>query len=451
MNFFKKKNFFLIGIAGSGMSAIAQFLRFSGKEVYGSDRLFSIEPNSEIRRYFSSIGIKTYEQGKGQVHKADVVIVSTAIEASVYEYRQAKLYGIPIVHRSEILQDIAENYISVAVAGTSGKSTTTAMLFHILDRLDFKPSLITGSPLLSLQKKGLKGNAFYGKGKILVYEADESDSSIINYKPDVSVVLNIDKDHKEIEQLQSLFKTFFKNTKRFKVKNADDLHSHILFADKTFGMSEKSDIRISDFNSNAFGIAFKLNGTLVRLDTIGFHNAMNSAAAAAVASYFDISMADISASLSDFEGIDRRMHLIGTKNGKYVIDDYAHNPAKIKAAIEAVEGLTEKKVIVFQPHGFMPLKFLFNELVDVFSQSIKPEDILVILPVYYVGGTVRREITSEDLVSILKKKNKNVLFYSKQELYSNIDKLCRGNCTLLIMGARDPYLGEFARSLYEKI
>ena len=194
--------YFFIGIAGSGMSAVAQYLKGKGHEVSGSDRLFLTDTDNETRQKLEALGIKCYPQGEGVLDAdTDFAVVSTAIEDTVKEYKAAKDGGVKILHRSDLLAEICNKNFTIAVAGTSGKSTTTAMIFHVLKECGFEPSLITGAGLISLQNKGLIGNAFVGKSDILVIETDESDGTIIKYKPKIGLILNIDKDHKEISEL----------------------------------------------------------------------------------------------------------------------------------------------------------------------------------------------------------------------------------------------------------
>src|SRR5688572_20720178 len=173
---------FFIGIAGAGMSALAQFLQGTGKRVSGSDRFFIEGQQNEIREKLEAEGIRCYLQdGSGITDETDLIIASTAVEDSVPEIQKAKQLGIPVIKRSELLAMIAASKKTVAVGGTSGKSTTTAMLFDILEFAGFQPSIISGAGLVSIIKKGKIGNAKVGAGDWLVIEADESDGSIVQY------------------------------------------------------------------------------------------------------------------------------------------------------------------------------------------------------------------------------------------------------------------------------
>lgn len=206
---------FFLGIGGSGMSALAQYLQGTGRSVCGSDRLF--QSPSEIRDKLEAMGIGCFPQdGSGLSAQIDSVIVSTAVEDSVLEYKMAKERGLPILHRSDLLAMIASSRKTIAVAGTSGKSTTSAMLYSILEHAGYGPGIISGAGLTRLIRQGAIGNAAVGTGDWLIIEADESDGSIVHYHPEVGLLLNIDKDHQELEELIRLFKQFQRQSHFFR-------------------------------------------------------------------------------------------------------------------------------------------------------------------------------------------------------------------------------------------
>ncbi|MGE5108760.1 MAG: Mur ligase domain-containing protein, partial [Sphingobacteriales bacterium] len=206
---------FFIGVAGTGMSAIAQYLKGIGKNVAGSDRYFKEGEHNETKEKLEDEGITCFLQnGEGISEATDLIVVSTAVEDTVLEMQKAKQLGIPIIKRSELLALIAKSKRTIAVGGTSGKSTTSAMLFDILQYAGMEPSIISGAGLVSIIKEGKIGNAKVGKGEWLVIEADESDGSIVQYEPEIGLLLNVDKDHKEIDVLMDVFSTFKKNTKK---------------------------------------------------------------------------------------------------------------------------------------------------------------------------------------------------------------------------------------------
>ncbi|MBP6625739.1 MAG: UDP-N-acetylmuramate--alanine ligase, partial [Chitinophagaceae bacterium] len=194
-----KSNFFFIGVGGAGMSAIAQYLAGNGKKVSGSDRLFNDPVNDYVKHQLEKEHITCFLQdGSGINEQTEAVIISTAIEESNVEMMKARSLNIPVIIRAELLAEICASKRTIAIAGTSGKSTTTAMLFHILFENGVSPSLITGAGLASLQEGGKIGNAFCGQSDWLLIEADESDGTLVKYKPEIGLLLSIDKDHKEL-------------------------------------------------------------------------------------------------------------------------------------------------------------------------------------------------------------------------------------------------------------
>ena len=210
----KLDKFFFIGIAGTGMSALAQYLAGMGKRVAGSDRYFSAEVPGDIQTKLEAAGIRCFKQdGKGITTDTELIVVSTAVEDTILEVQKAKQLGIPVIKRSELLAHIARSRRTIAVGGTSGKSTTSAMLFEILNYAGLQPGIISGAGLVSLIRAGKIGNAETGKGEWLVIEADESDGSIVQYEAEIGILLNVDKDHQEIDALMDIFDVFKRNTK----------------------------------------------------------------------------------------------------------------------------------------------------------------------------------------------------------------------------------------------
>src|SRR5688572_623100 len=207
------ENVFFIGVAGTGMSAIAQYLAATGKQVSGSDRYFRKEEKNETREKLEAAGIICFEQNGEGIHEStDLIVVSAAVEDTVPEVQKAKSLSIPIIKRSELLALIAKSRKTIAVGGTSGKSTTSAMLFNIMEKAGMSPGIISGAGLVSIIKEGKIGNAKAGEGEWLIIEADESDGSIIEYTPEIGLLLNIDKDHQEMEELMKIFTIFKHNT-----------------------------------------------------------------------------------------------------------------------------------------------------------------------------------------------------------------------------------------------
>ncbi len=447
------QNYFFIGVAGVGMSAVAQYLAGIGKNISGSDRYFLHGENEEVRQKLENEGIRTFPQdGSGFTDDIQVVVITGAIEESNVEYALALERGLPVVHRAKMLAAIADTKKTIAISGTSGKSTTVAMLYQIMEFAGFEPSLISGAGLTSLIKKGKIGNAVAGEGEYLIIEADESDGTLTKYYPDTGVILNIDKDHKEIAVLKEIFGTFKQNTRNLLIVN----QSHPLA--KEFSENPEHDFGYvdcgycaSDFEQKGYEISFKINRVNFKIPVIGVHNMENALAAVAVANQKGISLEKCAEALAGYEGIYRRMQIIGTKNGITLIDDYAHNPVKIAAAIRACQNISERVIAWFQPHGFGPTRFLKNDFIEEISAVLRDTDRIWMSEIYYAGGTVKKDISANDLIEGIRAKGKNAFFIENRENFADeIKKYLSTDTVILLMGARDPSLEEFAAKAFTK-
>jgi UDP-N-acetylmuramate--alanine ligase len=449
------KNPFFIGVAGSGMSAIAQYLKGIGNTVSGSDRFFKDDEYNETKAKLEAEGIACFVQdGSGITSATDLVVVSTAVEDTVAEVQKAKQLDIPIIKRSELLALIADSKKTIAIGGTSGKSTTTAMLFDILEYAGLQPSIISGAGLVSIIKQGKIGNAKVGSGEWLVIEADESDGSIVQYKPEIGLLLNIDKDHKEIDILLDIFSTYKNNSKRFVVNQSHPLA-------KDFSQNKEQDFswsnadagyRTSDFSQKGLAISFKINGVSFGLNVLGRHNMENALAASAIAAQLGVDLAVCSEALRKYEGIYRRNQVLGNKKGVSVIDDFAHNPVKCAAAIESCQPIAPKVIAWFQPHGYGPTKFLRNDFVEEIGKVLRPQDEIWMSEIFYAGGTAVKDISANDLINDLKTLNKPAFFVeNRNNLLETLRSHFTNNCVLLLMGARDPSLEHFAKEVWEKL
>jgi UDP-N-acetylmuramate--alanine ligase len=449
------KNPFFIGIAGSGMSAIAQYLKGIGKNVSGSDRFFKEGEYNETKEKLEAEGIWCFVQnGEGITQDTDLIVVSTAVEDTVAEVQKAIQLNIPVIKRSELLAMIADSKKTIAIGGTSGKSTTTAMLFDILEYAGLQPSIISGAGLVSIIKQGKIGNAKVGAGDLLVIEADESDGSIVQYKPATGLLLNIDKDHKEIEVLLEIFKTFKENSKRFVVNQSHPLakrFSQNIEQDFSWNKNEAG-YQATEFAQQGLSILFKINGVEFKLNVVGKHNMENALAASAIAAQSGIELETSSAALNKYEGIYRRHQVLGNKKGVWLIDDYAHNPVKCAAAIEACQPIAPKVIAWFQPHGYGPTKFLRNDFVEEIAKVLRPEDEIWMSEIFYAGGTTTKDISANDLINDLKALNKQAFFVeNRNDLLAAARSHLTDNCVLILMGARDPSLEQFAKDTWNKL
>lgn len=447
--------YFFIGVAGAGMSAIAQYLAGIGKNISGSDRYFVENGNNETRKKLEVENIKTFPQdGSGINDHIEAIVVSTAVEESNVEYALAIKKGLPIIHRADMLAAITETKKTIAISGTSGKSTTVAMLYHIMEYAGYRPSLISGAGLTSLIKQGKIGNAVAGKGKYLIIEADESDGTLVKYHPDTGVILNIDKDHKELSVLHEIFETFKQNIKNTLIVNQSQQRAKAFSVNKNidFGYETDCGINGNNFKQVDYHLNFKINEIDFEIPVIGAHNMENALAAIAVAHEKGISIESCAKALKDYEGIYRRMQIIGKKNDVVLIDDYAHNPVKIAAAIRACQPISQRVVAWFQPHGFGPTRFLKTEFIHEISDVLRTEDQIWMSEIYYAGGTVTKNISANDLIVEIKNRQKQAFFVKDRENFPpEIKKILKLGDIVLLMGARDPSLERFADFVFEEI
>ena len=450
-------NVFFIGVAGTGMSAIAQYLAGIDKKVSGSDRYFLPGVFSDTKEKLTAAGIQCFLQnGEGITAGTDLVVVSTAVEDTVEEVQKAKSLNIPIIKRSELLALIAKSKRTIAVGGTSGKSTTSAMLFDILEAAGTAPSIIGGAGLISIIKENKIGNAKVGSGEWLVIEADESDGSIVQYQPEIGLLLNIDKDHKEMDALMDIFSIFKKNTKGLFIVNqsqaaAKSLSKELLqdfSVDPAFGAG----FTATNFVQKGLDIFFKINGLDFTLHTVGRHNMENALAATAVACQLGVSLQTCAAALKNYEGIYRRHQVLGKKQGVLLIDDYAHNPVKCAVSIQACQQIAPKVIAWFQPHGYGPTKFLRQDFVHEIAAVLRPQDEIWMSEIFYAGGTAAKDISANDLINDLKVLNMPAFFIeNRNDFLETVRPHFTTDCVLLLMGARDPSLEYFAKKVWEQL
>lgn len=439
------------------MSALAQYLVGTGKQVSGSDRGFETTGLDDIKTKLEAAGIQCFLQnGEGITENTDIVVASTAIEDTVPEVQKAKALNIPIIRRSELLALIAATRKTIAVGGTSGKSTTSAMLFEILQYAGLEPGIISGAGLVSLIKQGKIGNAETGSGDWLIIEADESDGSIVQYHPQIGVLLNIDKDHKEVDVLMDIFDIFKKNSQSAFVVNqshplASRLSQDIAYNFSTNPESDAAYIA-SSFRQEGLEIRFQINNYPFLLHTVGRHNMENALAATAVAGLLKIPLELCAKALENYSGIYRRHQVLGNKNGVWLIDDYAHNPAKCAASIAACQEIAPKVIAWFQPHGYGPTRFLRHDFVQEIANTLRPQDEIWMSEIFYAGGTATKDISANDLIQDLQQLKKSAFFVADRENFLQaVRSHLTNNCVLLLMGARDPSLESFAGRMWKEL
>lgn len=438
------------GILGSGMSAIAQYCAWDGVVVSGSDRLLNSADVLDLQDKLVKLGcILVPQDGSGVTRSTDALVVSTAIEETNPEIAAARAAGIAIVHRSDVLAAVVASKATIAVAGTSGKSTVAAMIWEFLDACGKSPSLISGAGLVRLEKQGLAGNAFMGTSDILVIEADESDGTCAKYKPYLSVFLNVSKDHKPVPETLCLFSALARQS-NITVANADDPQLAVLGAQRTFGL--EGDFAPDKGFTIAPGISFSRGGVTYTLPLPGAHNLSNLLAALCVCDTLGCDGPSLARAAAEYQGVQRRFSAVTLQNGIRIIDDYAHNPEKIRAAIRAARLLSPRVLAVFQPHGFGPTRFLKDEFVAMFAEELTSRDMLFLLPIYYAGGTAQKDISSDLIAGLVRDKGKNVSApRDRGELVALIKQHAAPGDAVLVMGARDPSLPGLVEEIKKKL
>ncbi|MCK9420487.1 MAG: L,D-transpeptidase family protein [Nitrospirae bacterium] len=438
------------GIFGSGMSALAQYLRFQGTTVSGSDRFHASEDTASIRRSLEGLGCAIVQQdGSGVSADTDVVCVSTAIENANPDIAAARSLGIPIIHRSDLLAAIIAEKKTIAVAGTSGKSTVTAMIFEFLTACGQSPSLISGAALRRLERQGLIGNAWSGGSDLLVVEADESDGSLVKYCPEAAVFLNISKDHKSVDEINTLFEKLASQTP-WTASNADDPILASLPSTVSFGRNGAGSWRPDREELLPASVKLFKGGVVYHLPLPGDHNLENLRAALCVCDHFGCEQTALVDAVKNYEGVARRFSMTRTRQNVQVVDDFAHNPVKIAAAMSAARGLSNRILAVYQPHGFGPTRFLKNEYIATFRTAFRQNDSLYLLPIYYAGGTAQKDISSDDIIQGLGPLAFNArAVSSRDELLTRLKADARSGDCVLLMGARDPSLSALVKKIVD--
>lgn len=444
------KRYHLVGVAGVGMSALAQVLLAQGHTVTGSDRYIDDGQELAIFRKLRICGVLLMPQdGSAIAPDTAAVIVSTAIEEDNADVRAAREKKIPIMKRAEMLACLAAGHIVVGVAGTSGKTTVTGMLGWILECLGQDPTVVNGGAVVNWRSEYRIGNVRMGWSRLWVVELDESDRSLLGFAPDWAVVNNISKDHFELAEVQSLFRDFAKRVRRGIVCGAgvSAVLRDVMDPGKPEPAVIEEPIDLVEENGHH---GFHYKGVSFSCPTIGRHNAENAFAAVVLCERLGLNLTAVRNALSSFGGIERRLEKVGESNGVTVIDDYAHNPAKIRAGWQALVPAHRRILGVWRPHGFGPLASMLNELAETFAEVCRTGDHLYILPVYYAGGTAKREVTSENLVRELKARHVPAELVSDyDELRARLVKRAKPGDAVLCMGARDPRLPLFAREMLD--
>lgn len=386
------------------------------------------------------------QDGSGIDNSLDLAVFSTAVEGDQPEVVKAKELGIPMKTRPQYLCEIVSEFRTIAVAGTSGKSTTSGMLAFLMKRLGLEPNFIGGGRVKQFKDLNSLGNYLVGRSDLLVAEACESDGSIVRYRPSHSIIANLSLDHNTIKETAEMFEILGRNTKEVVVISGDDENLKLCRFDNPvkFSVDRVSGYQAKSVEYQSFSTEFRLRDVPFRLSLPGKHNLYNALSCIALLAEMGIELDDIAEALPDFSGLDRRfdIHLADEKH--LVIDDYAHNPHKIAFLMETVNKIRDSVCYVFQPHGYGPTRLMKREYIETFTNNLRGEDHLILLPIYYAGGTSVMDIASEDLCDGIKAAGKSAeVLHNRSAL---IERLGEWD-NFVVFGARDESLADFAEEI----
>jgi len=458
--------YFFCGVGGSGMLPLALIVQARGGRVAGSDRALDQGRTAPKFDFLRSSGVNLSPQDGSGVTSADqTVVVSAAVEESVPDVQAARRAGAPIITRAELLASLFNAAPqSIGVAGTSGKSTTTGMIGWILHAAGRDPTIVNGAVMKNfVTPEAPFASALVGADGPFVSEVDESDGSIARFTPTIAVVNNIAWDHKPLEELRGLFADFVAKAKTA-VLNLDNAETAALArgvaAGKaiTYSVADPS----ADLLGRALipapdGIRFHVierggETADLRLRVPGAHNVANALAALAATRACGVNLSEAATALASFSGIRRRLEWVGEAGGVTVIDDFAHNPDKIGATLATLHAFRGRLLIMFQPHGFGPLRLMRQAFVEAFASGMNPDDVLLMPDPVYFGGTTDRSVASADIAGDIRGRGRQAeAFRDRAACGERLIELARPGDRIVLMGARDDTLSSFAEDLVRRL
>ncbi|CAK9039421.1 UDP-N-acetylmuramate--L-alanine ligase (UDP-N-acetylmuramoyl-L-alanine synthetase) [Durusdinium trenchii] len=448
------------------MLPLAMIVKAAGCHVEGSDRALDQGRTGAKFDYLRSLGIKLHPQDGSGVCRADQILVaSAAVEDTVPDVAAARAVGANRLSRAQLLAELFNaSACPIGVAGTSGKSTTTAMIGWILHHVGKKPTVMNGAVMKNfVSPDALFASALVGDGDAFVSEVDESDGSIAMFNPKVAVLNNIALDHKSMDELRSLFGGFVEkadvavlNLDNDETARLSDIHKG---AQITYSLSRATaDLQAKNITPAPFGVAFDVFGrregesASVSLKMPGRHNVSNALAAIAAASAAGIGFADAAKALGGFAGVKRRLEYVGEAGGVTIIDDFGHNPDKITASLKSLHEFPGRLLIMFQPHGFGPLKKMKDEFIETFADNLSADDILLMPEPVYYGGTTDRSVSSGDIAAgVAAAGFQTEALPDRETCSARLLAEARSGDRIVIMGARDDTLSVFAADLLGKL
>ncbi len=446
------------GVGGSGMAPLALLAASLGATVTGSDRNRDRGVALPVFDHLAAGGVRLVAQDGSAVRPGlEAVVHSTAVERTNPDMRAAESHGIRLVRRGSFLAAIASSRRTIAVAGTSGKSTVTAMIAHVLVACGYDPSFLGGGPAVSLPGAIPPGSLRIGASDWFVVETDESDGSVAEFEPEIAVLTNLSRDHKELDETARNFGRLLAQTRRTAVIHVGDAPLErvsvpdalrlLRVAVEGASVWAPPDLAATHVSVAPDGVSFDCDDARVRVPFPGRLTVENALHAVAAASAAGIPLEDAARALADFGGVRRRLERVGAAAGVDVYDDFAHNPVKIEAALEALRP-ARSLWICYQPHGYGPTRFFAEDLIAVFRRALRPGDRLLLSPIYDAGGTADRSIRSEDLVARLREAGVEASVAPTREDAARVVAAgARSGDRVVVMGARDDTLPMFARAL----
>jgi UDP-N-acetylmuramate--alanine ligase len=455
---------FFSGIGGSGMLPLASIVRAGGGRVAGSDRSLDAGRTPHKFDYLRSLGIQLFPQDGSGLQPGMTLITSAAVEPTVPDVVRAKELGLAHLTRPEFLAKLLNAAPRrVAVGGTSGKSTVTGMIGWILHACHRQPTVMNGAVMRNFVTPSAPfASALVGDPELFVSEVDESDGSIALYKPEIAVLTNISLDHKEMAELRQLFAHFLARSRKA-VLNLDDPETRALAGtvprDKVVGYgfdSPGADFMGRDLKLEPDGASFAVEAEgerqEVRIAVPGRHNASNALAAIAAVRALGVRVEDAANALARFEGLKRRLETVGEAGGVTVIDDFAHNPDKIAATLATLRAQPGRLLIMFQPHGYGPLAKMGEQLASSLADGMAPDDRLYLPDPVYQGGTVEMTRGSDWLANAIRAAGKRAEHVPERARIGDaLVAEAKPGDRILVMGARDDTLIDFARELLEHL
>ena len=466
----EQRDYFFCGIGGSGMLPLAMIVQAQGGRIEGSDRALDQGRTPAKFDWLRAHGVTLHPQdGSGVTRSSQIVVATGAVEDTVPDIGAAKRAGATIVTRPQLLSLLFNAApTSVGVAGTSGKSTITGMIAWILSQAGREPTVVNGAVMRNFADadhpfaSAIVGSPTSEEGGLFVAEVDESDGSIARYDPTVAVVSNISLDHKSMEELRDLFGGFTGRAGTA-VLNLDNVETAALAQGMEAGqvvtfslVNADADLSAHDLEPLAAGMRFRLSDQASERDAIlnvpGAHNVANALAALGAVRALGVDLDQAVAALETFGGIKRRMEVVGTANGITVIDDFAHNPDKIAATLKTLHAFDGRLLILFQPHGFGPLKLMRDEFTQGFAGLMRPDDVLLMPEPVYYGGTTDRSVGSQDIAAGVRALGRTAeALIDRAACGDRIVELAQAGDRVIVMGARDDTLSEFAADLLARL